>query len=89
MPDLLYEQWETNDAGLTVVLEDLRKDPSMQAASRLTHQALALDYGQVCSKHNSCCSTKALVTTVCHPQRYTTINHPMHLAMLAQLFASS
>lgn len=47
MPELLHEQWHPDDAGLTVVMEDLRGDMSTQSTTRLSHQALALDYHQV------------------------------------------
>ena len=47
MPELLHEQWQPDDAGLTIVMEDLRGNTNPQSTTRLTHQALALDYHQV------------------------------------------
>ena len=47
MPELLHEQWQPDDAVLTIVMEDLRGKTNCQGTTRLTHQALALDYRQV------------------------------------------
>ena len=47
VPQLLLEHWQSHDEGLTLVLEDLRCQSSCQLSTRLTHQALALDYSQV------------------------------------------
>ncbi|KAL3130840.1 hypothetical protein ABBQ38_000173 [Trebouxia sp. C0009 RCD-2024] len=46
IPELLHEQWQPDDAGVTIVMEDLRNNISSQATTRLMHQALALDYPQ-------------------------------------------
>ena len=47
IPELLHEQWQPNYAGLTIVMEDLRGSTKSQSTTRLTHQALALNYNQV------------------------------------------
>ena len=47
MPELLHEQWQADDGGLAIVMEDLRGNTKPPSSTRLTHQALALDYRQV------------------------------------------
>lgn len=48
VPTLLHHSWQAGDERLILVLEDLRCQASSQTpATRLTHQALGLDYAQV------------------------------------------
>ena len=48
VPALLLEQWQAGDSGLAIVLEDLRSPCSLQhPITRLTHQALGLNFPQV------------------------------------------
>lgn len=48
VPALLHHSWQAGDERLILVLEDLRCQASSQTpATRLTHQALGLDYAQV------------------------------------------
>lgn len=54
MPELLHEEWQPDDAGLTIVMEDLRGNTKPPSTASLTHQALALDYHQVGGEIRSC-----------------------------------
>ena len=51
VPKMLYQHWEADDGGLTLVLEDLSCQLNAEITSaevtQLTHQALALDSAQV------------------------------------------